>query len=61
MIDGELEWLTDGVVPSASEGTIYEQIEASGAPALLLERYAGRLEYHTPWSTGREVSHLFRG
>ncbi len=61
VIDGELEWLTDGVVPSASEGTIYEQIEASGAPALLLERYAGRLEYHTPWSTGREVSHLFRG
>jgi phosphoglycolate phosphatase len=61
VIDGELEWLTGGVVPSASEGTIYEQIERSGAPALLLERYAGQLEYHTPWSTGREVSHLFRG
>jgi hydroxymethylpyrimidine pyrophosphatase-like HAD family hydrolase len=61
VIDGELEWLTDGVVPSAEQGTIYEQLERSGAPALLLERYAGRLEYHTPWSTGREVSHLFRG
>jgi phosphoglycolate phosphatase len=61
VIDGELEWLTDGVVPSAEHGTIYEQIEASGAPALLLERYRGRLEYHTPWSIGREVSHLFRG
>jgi phosphoglycolate phosphatase len=61
VIDGELEWLTGGVVPSAADGTIYEQIEASGAPALLLERYAGQLEYHTPWSRGREVSHLFRG
>ncbi len=61
VIDDELEWLTDGVVPSAEQGSIFDQIEASGAPALLLERYPGRLEYHTPWSTGREVSHLFRG
>jgi hydroxymethylpyrimidine pyrophosphatase-like HAD family hydrolase len=61
VIDGELEWLTDGVVPSLERGTIYEQIEASGAPALLLERFRGRLEYHTPWSVGRDVSHLFRG
>ena len=61
VIDGELEWLTDGVVPSAEGGSIFAQIDASGAPALLLERYAGRLEYHTPWSIDREVSHLFRG
>ena len=61
VIDGELEWLTDGLVPSDEHGSIFDQIEASGAPALLLERYAGRLEYHTPWSRGREVSHLFRG
>jgi phosphoglycolate phosphatase len=61
VVDGELEWLTDGVVPSPEAGTIYEQIERSGAPAVLLERFAGRLEYHTPWSIGREVSHLFRG
>lgn len=61
VIDGELEWLTDGVVPSPERGSIYDQIEASGAPALLLEHYRGRLEYHTPWSDGREVSHLFRG
>lgn len=61
VVDGELEWLTDGIVPSSSEGTIFDQIERSGAPAFLLERYAGRLEYHTPWSIGREVSHLFRG
>jgi phosphoglycolate phosphatase len=61
VLDGELEWLTDGVVPSAGEGTIYDQVDRSGAPALLLERFAGRLEYHTPWSRNRDVSHLFRG
>jgi phosphoglycolate phosphatase len=61
VIDGELEWLTDGVVPSAEKGTIYAQIEASGAPALLLERFQAQLEYHTPWSADRDVSHLFRG
>jgi hydroxymethylpyrimidine pyrophosphatase-like HAD family hydrolase len=61
VVDGDLEWLTDGIVPSGERGSIYEQIDASGAPALLLERYAGQLEYHTPWSVGREVSHLFRG
>jgi hydroxymethylpyrimidine pyrophosphatase-like HAD family hydrolase len=61
VVDGELEWLTDGIVPSEEAGSIYEQIEASGAPRVLLERFAGRLEYHTPWSRGREVSHLFRG
>jgi hypothetical protein len=61
VVDGELEWLTDGIVPSDDQGTIFEQLERSGAPAFLLDRYAGRLEYHTPWSVGREVSHLFRG
>lgn len=61
VLDGELEWLTDGIEPSGADGTIYQQVERSGAPALLLEHFAGRLEYHTPWSIGREVSHLFRG
>jgi hypothetical protein len=61
VVDGELEWLTDGLVPSPEAGSIFDQIEASGAPALLLERYAGHLEYHTPWSVLRDVSHLFRG
>jgi hydroxymethylpyrimidine pyrophosphatase-like HAD family hydrolase len=61
VLDGELEWLSGGVVPSAERGSIFDQIDASGAPALLLDRYAGQLEYHTPWSVGREVSHLFRG
>jgi hydroxymethylpyrimidine pyrophosphatase-like HAD family hydrolase len=61
VVDGELEWLTDGLVPSVEAGSIYDQIEATGAPALLLERFAGQIEYHTPWSVKRDVSHLFRG
>jgi len=61
VLDGELEWLTDGVEPSELAGTIHDQITASGGPALLLERFDGSLEYHTPWSEGRDVSHLFRG
>ncbi|HTW43304.1 MAG TPA: hypothetical protein VMD79_13420 [Solirubrobacteraceae bacterium] len=56
---GEEHWLTGELLPG--ELTIAEQIERSGAPALLLERYAGRLEYHEPWHVEREVSHLFRG
>jgi hydroxymethylpyrimidine pyrophosphatase-like HAD family hydrolase len=60
VLDGELEWVTDGIVP-APGNSIYDQLTASGAPALLLERFAGQLEYHTPWSVDRDVSHLFRG
>lgn len=60
VLDGEEHWLTGELMPSP-EATIHDQIEASGAPALLLETYAGRLEYHDPWHRNREVSHLFRG
>jgi hydroxymethylpyrimidine pyrophosphatase-like HAD family hydrolase len=59
VLDGEEHWLTGELLPG--ELTIAEQIELKGAPALLLDRYAGRLEYHEPWHTEREVSHLFRG
>ena len=58
--DGEETWLTGEFDPHG-EHTIWEQIERAGAPALLLEHYAGRLEPHDPWHRGREVSHLFRG
>ena len=60
VIDGELEWLTDGIVPSHEGGTIFEQIDASGAPELLLEQNAGRLEYHTPWSRPRGLASVPR-
>jgi hydroxymethylpyrimidine pyrophosphatase-like HAD family hydrolase len=59
VLEGEEHWLTGGLMPG--DLTIAEQIERSGAPALLLEHYAGRLEYHEPWHVSREVSHLFRG
>jgi len=59
VLEGEQHWLTGELTPG--ELSIAEQIELSGAPALLLECYAGRLEYHEPWHTEREVSHLFRG
>jgi hydroxymethylpyrimidine pyrophosphatase-like HAD family hydrolase len=59
VLEGEEHWLTGDLMPG--ELTIAQQIEASGAPAMLLEHYAGRLEYHEPWHVDREVSHLFRG
>ncbi len=59
VLDGEEHWLTGEFQPG--ERSIHDQIADSGAPALLLERYAGRLEYHDPWHREREVSHLFRG
>jgi hypothetical protein len=61
VVDGpEIEWLTAPYMPD--EGvTVNELVERSGAPALLLERFAGSLEYHDPWHLNREVSHLFRG
>jgi hydroxymethylpyrimidine pyrophosphatase-like HAD family hydrolase len=61
VIDGEREWLTGDLIPSQEHGTIFEQIEATGAPRLMLDTFPGQLEYHTPWSMGREVSHVFRG
>jgi hydroxymethylpyrimidine pyrophosphatase-like HAD family hydrolase len=59
VLEGKEHWLTGELLPG--EVTIAEQIERKGAPALLLERYRGRLEYHEPWHVDREVSHLFRG
>jgi hydroxymethylpyrimidine pyrophosphatase-like HAD family hydrolase len=59
VLGGEAHWLTGEMLPG--ELSIAEQIERSGAPALLLAHYAGRLEYHEPWHLSREVSHLFRG
>jgi len=57
-LDGEAMWMTEIV---AGERTVHEQIEDTGAPALLLEHFAGSLEVHDPWNEDREVSHLFRG
>jgi len=59
-IDGETTLMTGETVPD-EDGTIYEKIEARGIPKLLFEHFEGRLEYHSPWHTGRVLSHLFRG
>jgi hydroxymethylpyrimidine pyrophosphatase-like HAD family hydrolase len=60
VIDGEEMLLTGDLVPTDGE-TIHDKIEESGAPRLLLDTYAGRLEYHAPWHRNRDISHLFRG
>jgi hydroxymethylpyrimidine pyrophosphatase-like HAD family hydrolase len=61
VVDGpDIEWLTAPYMPD--EGlTVNQQVERGGAPQLLLDRFAGELEYHDPWHLHREVSHLFRG
>jgi len=60
VVDRETTLLTGDLVPDES-GTVYEQMEARGVPQLLFDRFGGRLEYHSPWHTGRVLSHLFRG
>ena len=60
VIDGEETLLTGELQPGEGE-TVHDLIERSGAPRLLLETYAGRLEYHSPWHRNREISHLMRG
>lgn len=60
VVDGEETWLCGDYSPRDGR-TPWELIEESGAPALLLETFAGTLEPHSPWHLGREVTHLFRG
>ena len=60
VIDGEETWLCGEYDPHDGHSP-WDLIEESGAPALLLERYAATLEPHSPWHLGREVTHLFRG
>jgi hydroxymethylpyrimidine pyrophosphatase-like HAD family hydrolase len=61
VIDGTAHWLTGELVPSARDGTVFDQIAASGAPARLRRHFDGRLVPHAPYHRGRDVSHLFRG
>lgn len=60
VIDGDETHLTGDLQPIDGR-TVHELIEESGAPRLLLDAYAGRLEYHSPWHLDREISHLMRG
>jgi hydroxymethylpyrimidine pyrophosphatase-like HAD family hydrolase len=60
VIDGEETLLTGDLQPRDGK-TVHDLIEESGAPKLLLDTYAGRLEHHSPWHLNRDISHLFRG
>jgi phosphoglycolate phosphatase len=60
MVDGD-ETLLTGHIQPRDGCSVHELITDSGAPRLLLERYAGRLEYHSPWHGQREFTHLLRG
>jgi hydroxymethylpyrimidine pyrophosphatase-like HAD family hydrolase len=58
VIDGEETILTGELRPEEGR-SVHDQIEESGAPALLLGRF--ELEHHAPFHEGRQVTHLFRG
>lgn len=60
MIDGERTLLTGTWLPD-DDGTPAEKLAAAGIPELLFDAFDGKLEWHAPWHTGRELSHLFRG
>ncbi len=60
VIDGE-ELVAHGRLPAPPRRVDPRPDRDVRRPELLLETYAGRLEYHDPWHRGREVSHLFRG
>src|SRR6266516_8143497 len=54
VIDGEETMMTGDLQPTDGK-TVHQLIEDAGAPKLLLDAYAGRLEYHSPWHLNREI------
>jgi hydroxymethylpyrimidine pyrophosphatase-like HAD family hydrolase len=60
VIEGERTYLTGDWQPT-DDGTPAERLVAAGVPDLLFERFPDRLEWHTPWHTGRVLSLLMRG
>ena len=61
MIDGERTLLTGDWTVDDDGTTPAERIAPAGIPELLFERFDGRLEWHAPWHTDRELSLLMRG
>ena len=61
VIDGERTLLTGDWGVDEDGTTPADRINAAGIPELLFERFSGRLEWHTPWHTGRQLSLLMRG
>lgn len=60
VVDGEDYWQTGELAPER-DLSVHDQIAARGVIELLLRRFEGRLELHSPWHLYREVSHIFRG
>ena len=60
VIDGEHTYLTGDWVPD-ERGTPAEKLVEAGIPELLFAHFDGRLEWHSPWHTGRDLSLLMRG
>lgn len=60
VIDREKTLLT-GEWQSTEAGTPADQMLAAGIPDLLFSHFGPKLEWHSPWHEGRELSHLFRG
>jgi hydroxymethylpyrimidine pyrophosphatase-like HAD family hydrolase len=54
----ELQW---GQTPRDLGATPAEALERSGALAMVLDRYAGRIEPHAPWHQSRQGTALLRG
>jgi phosphoglycolate phosphatase len=60
VIDGERTYLTGEWVPD-ERGTPAERLVEAGIPEMLFAHFDGRLEWHSPWHTGRDLSLLMRG
>jgi phosphoglycolate phosphatase len=54
----ELQW---GQTPRDLGSTPAEALERSGALEAVLDKFAGRIEPHTPWHQGRQGTALLRG
>jgi len=60
VIDEERTYLTGDWVPD-DDGVPADRLVAAGIPQMLFDHFEGRLEWHAPWHTGRELSLLMRG
>lgn len=54
--------VVDGLVPAGHEGRLPTEVMADHRVVEdLLDRYPGRVEWHSPWHTGRETDAMIRG
>jgi phosphoglycolate phosphatase len=60
VIDGERTLLVGDLKPEQGK-SLAETIHDQGVPELLFDAFPGRLEWHRPWHSQRQLSHLFRG